>query len=71
MNIFEDKTAMPKDAPKREGMGLFVESESRAPDTVHTIQTPDEQRAVLLSNFPRYDWADVHNLTPAQRGKRY
>lgn len=50
-----------------EGAMLMISSRPQQPVTVRVDQTPDEARCTRNSNYPRYDWLDVHNLPNRKR----
>lgn len=72
MNIFKDKTeAMPKE-PEGPDSFVMVSTERReSPLTVHVTMTPAQERALRMSNYPRYDWLDVHHPARPKLGHHY
>ncbi len=72
MNIFETKAEMPKEPSKTEfyGIGMSV-SKGPSDAPVRVTMTPDEMRALAMSNYPRYDAMDTHHAPVVNRGKHY
>ena len=70
-SIFEDKSMMVPDSAGPSDYGISRASSSNAPFGVATVQTPDQQRAVVMSNYPRHGWGDVRNLRNVRRGHGY
>jgi hypothetical protein len=71
MNIHQDKTEMLPDTAGPADYGIAAAPAGNAPFAVRTIQTPDQQRLVSASNYPRHGWGDVRNLAPMRRGHGY
>lgn len=70
-DIFKAKDTMPGAVtPPDYGIVLAGPAQER-PFAVGTMQTVEQQRSVLRSNWPRHDWGDVQNLRPVRRGHGY
>lgn len=52
-------------------MPMPASMQTEAPFAVAVDQTPDQARALRMSNYPEYDWPSVSNLSPRTRGKHY
>ena len=71
MSIFRNKAVMLPDPGKREEQPMFIGSATEPPFAVQTAQTPDMQRQVAASNYPRHDWGDVRHTPRVRRGFGY
>ena len=70
-SIFEDKSTMVPDSAGPSDYGVSRTPALNAPFGVGTVQTPDQQAAVKMSNFPRHGWGDVRSLRNVRRGHGY
>lgn len=76
MNIFKDKETMPSEAPETGSYGMPASTidepkRARCCDPVEVTMTPAQNRALTLSNYPRYDAMDVNHTQRPKYGHHY